>query len=433
MSSAKAPITGRGEGSEVASVQDTQEASMLERLKIRNFKLLRDVDLEVARGAPTVLIGPNASGKSTVIGVLDFLQRCAADGLEPALLAHGGMAAIRTAGTKDPIEICSRWALRTVGMGLPLNERSWNFHWTLRLDATADGLFFVASETLRDGDRDLLVTADDGTRSVVDESPPGNKLSRITNRRELGFMAFIDPNRYVGLAVLRSTLRRIRAIGALASSPPWARASAERVSPRDAMIISTQNFVGREGVGLATALYNLQTDHSEAWEKLLRVFQAEFPTVKRIVFPPDPGGSRISFAIEDVRFPDRRIFSSEMSDGMIVYLCLLSLILHPNQRAVLALDEPDAHLHPSAVRRLMALAHEPANRDLLMVTHSNALLDELQDPAASIRVVENTKDGAHVRKLDAAALESWRQEYNLSDMRRTGLLDPANTDYGADP
>lgn len=405
---------------------------MLERLKIRNFKLLRDVDLEVAEEAPTVLIGPNASGKSTIIEVLDFLQRCAADGLESALVAHGGMAAIRTAGTKDPIEIYSHWGLRTSGAG-PLKNRSFDFHWTIRLDAAADGLFFIASETLRDGDRDLVVTAADGTRSVVDESAPGNKLSRITNHRELGFMAFIDPNRYVGLAVLRTMLGMIRAIGALASSPPWARASAERASPRDAVIISTQNFVGREGIGLATALYNLQTDHSEAWGKLLRVFQAEFPTVKRIVFPPDPGGSRISFAIEDVRFPDRKIFSSEMSDGMIVYLCLLSLILHPNQRAVLALDEPDAHLHPSAVRRLMALAHEPAPRHLIIVTHSNALLDELQDPAASIRVVENTKDGARVRKLDAAALESWRQEYNLSDMRRTGLLDPANTSYGTDP
>ena len=118
---------------------------------------------------------------------------------------------------------------------------------------------------------------------------------------------------------------------------------------------------------------------------------------------------------------------------MIVYLCLLSLILHPLQRAVLALDEPDAHLHPSAVRRLMALAHDPAERHLIVVTHSNALLDELQDPAASIRIVESTRDGARIRKLDAAALDIWRSEYRLSDLRRTGLLDPTNTAYGTDP
>src|SRR5262249_42575403 len=162
--------------------------------------------------------------------------------LEAAFLAHGGMAAVRTAGTKDPVEIYSNWRFRTLKMEGSLKERSWNFHWTIRLDATADGLFFIVSETLRDGDKDLLITADDGVRSVVDESGSGAELSRITNPRELGFMAFIDPNRYVGLARFRGMLRMIRAIGALASSPPWARASAERVSPRDAVIISTQSF-----------------------------------------------------------------------------------------------------------------------------------------------------------------------------------------------
>src|SRR5262249_12860835 len=126
-------------------------------------------------------------------------------------------------------------------------------------------------------------------------------------------------------------------------------------------------------------------------------------------------------------------YASEMSDGMIVYLSLLSMILHPSQKAVLAIDEPDAHLHPSAVRRLLALAHGAhRSRHLLIVTHSNSLLDELRDPAASIRIVESTKDGARIRKLDPEALEAWRADYTLSEMRRTGLLDPSNSAYGSD-
>jgi predicted ATPase len=122
-----------------------------------------------------------------------------------------------------------------------------------------------------------------------------------------------------------------------------------------------------------------------------------------------------------------------MSDGMIVFLCLLSLVLHPRQRAALALDEPDAHLHPSALRRLMAIAHEPhPRRRLIIVTHSSALLDELRDPVESIRVVEVTPQGARIRRLDAESLEAWRTEYTLSELRQTGLLDPSNTSYGRD-
>jgi predicted ATPase len=401
---------------------------MLKRLRIKNFKLLRDVELEFEADTPTVLIGPNASGKSTVIEVLDFLARCAGEGLEPALLAHGGMSAIRTAGIKKPVELVSTWFFHAKS-----TKKTWILQWMLSLDAGPNGQVILRSESIHDGERALLVTSDDGDRVVFDELEPDEIPVPIKGARVLGFQAFVDQNRYPGLFWLRAIVIQIRVLGAIASAPSWARALAERSSARDSLVISTEAYVGREGIGLATALYNLQTDHGDAWERLQRAFRAEFPFVKRIVFPPDPGGSRISFAVEDERFPGRRIYASEMSDGMIVYLSLLSMVVHPHQLAVVALDEPDTHLHPSAVRRLLALAHEKHGfRALLIVTHSNALLDELRDPAASIRIVESTKEGARIRKLDAEAMKAWRSEYTLSDMRRTGLLDPSNTSYESD-
>jgi predicted ATPase len=107
--------------------------------------------------------------------------------------------------------------------------------------------------------------------------------------------------------------------------------------------------------------------------------------------------------------------------------------LHPRQIGTLGLDEPDANLHPSALRRLMALAHaRHPKRSLVIVTHSDALLDELVDPARSIRIVESTKDGAMIRQLDADALAAWRKDYTLSEMRRTGLLDASNAAYGSE-
>jgi predicted ATPase len=398
---------------------------MLERIRIQNFKLLRDVELDLPLEVPTVLIGPNSSGKSTVIEVLDFLARAANDGLEAAVVAHGGMAAIRTAGTTHPIEITTNWNFLDLD-----THRIWSVEWSLQLESRPGGNFYVGPETLRNGDTYLLTTSAPGERTVVDETDGKRRSLPTDKHRMLAFEVFADPGRHETLLNLKHVVQAIRAIGAIVTAPPWARASTDRASPRDSMVISPQQFVGKEGIGLANALYNLQTDHASSWQDLERAFRAEFPSIKRVVFPPDPGGSRISFALEDERFPGRRIYASEMSDGMVIYLCLLSLILHPQQRAVLALDEPDAHLHPSALRRLMSLTQQKHNdRRLLIVTHSNALLDELQDPAASIRIVESTPDGARIRKLDPAALNSWREDYSLSELRRTGLLDPSNTSY----
>lgn len=404
---------------------------MLQRLRIKNFKLLHDVDLELSRGVPTVLIGPNASGKSTLIEVLDFLSRCASDGLQRAVTAHGGMAAIRTIGVKEPVEISSSWTfVITAESG---DKRTWNLTWTIALGVAPGGQVTIHSESLMDGERKLLETAEDGARLVYNELKNDEAPSKIPSNRALAFETHSDPRRYEGLWEIKHTVAEIRVLGALTSIPSWAAASTERASARDAMVISTESYVGREGVGLANALYNLQTEHADAWAKLERAFRAEFPFVKRIVFPPDPGGSRISFAVEDERFPARRVFASEMSDGMIVFLCLLSLVLHPQQGAALALDEPDAHLHPSALRRLLALASEPhRRRRLIIVTHSNALLDELRNPVASIRIVEATPQGARIRRLDAESLKAWRTEYSLSELRQTGLLDPSNTSYEKD-
>lgn len=401
---------------------------MLERLRIKNFKLLRDVDLEFSDDVPTVLIGPNASGKSTMIEVLDFLARCATDGLQRAVTAHGGMAAIRTIGVKEPVEISSTWSF-----SMPLESgderRDWVVTWTMELGASPGGQVLLRSESLMDSERKLLETTEDG-RLLYNELEPDETPIKVESS-QLAFETHADPRRYEGLLLLRLVLSQIRVLGALSSIPTWASASAERASARDAMVISTESYVGREGLGLATALYNLQTEHADAWSKLERAFRAEFPFVKRIVFPPDPGGSRISFAVEDERFSTRRVFASEMSDGMIVFLCLLSLVLHPEQGAALALDEPDAHLHPSALRRLLALAHEGnPRRCLIIVTHSNALLDELRDPVASIRIVEATRQGARIRQFDAESLQAWRAEYTVSELRQTGLLDPSNASYG---
>src|SRR5690348_9136604 len=71
---------------------------MLTRLSVKNFRLLRDVTIDVEPGKPIVLIGPNSSGKSSVLQVLDLLGRCANEGLKKGLHALGGAGMVVTVG-----------------------------------------------------------------------------------------------------------------------------------------------------------------------------------------------------------------------------------------------------------------------------------------------------------------------------------------------
>jgi predicted ATPase len=410
---------------------------VLKKLRVRNFRLLRDVEIEFERDAPTVFVGPNGSGKSTVLEVLDFLSRCATDGVQAAAAAHGGLSSIRTIGSNDAVSLETIWWFRTWTEGREEQKQQWKLRWSVSMTPAMDGGPVVQREELVDEEsnqpRLLVMTDDKGVRQVLAEDASDARPNAVRSSGELAFGAFVDQKRYEGLYNIRDLLSTTKVIGALFTAPNWARSETSQPSPRDSLVIGPKQFLDRQGLGLANVLFTLFNNHAEAWQELEKNFRAEFPFVRRVVFPPDVGGSKIAFAIEDARFPGRKLFASEMSDGMIAYLCLLASVLHPGQQGVLGLDEPDANLHPSALRRFIALSHrEHDGRSLAIVTHSNALLDELRDPAQSIRVVEPTKTGARIRKLDAEALAAWRKDYALSELRRTGLLDPTNASYGAD-
>jgi predicted ATPase len=76
----------------------------IERLRIRNFRVLRDVELDSLTPV-TALLGPNGSGKSTVFDALDFLSESLRVGLRSAWNQRGGAADIVTHGAAGPVEL----------------------------------------------------------------------------------------------------------------------------------------------------------------------------------------------------------------------------------------------------------------------------------------------------------------------------------------
>ncbi|MEV7095673.1 AAA family ATPase [Amycolatopsis sp. NPDC051045] len=76
----------------------------IERLRIRNYRVLRDVELNGLTPV-TALLGPNGSGKSTVFDALDFLAEALRSGLRLAWEQRGGAADIVTHGAAGPVEI----------------------------------------------------------------------------------------------------------------------------------------------------------------------------------------------------------------------------------------------------------------------------------------------------------------------------------------
>ena len=76
----------------------------LERLRVRNFRALYDVEFQGMRPL-TALLGPNGSGKSTVFDVFAFLADCFESGLRRAWDRRGRAREIKSRGSDGPVTI----------------------------------------------------------------------------------------------------------------------------------------------------------------------------------------------------------------------------------------------------------------------------------------------------------------------------------------
>jgi len=82
----------------------TAPPARIERLKVRNFRALQNVEFRDLQPM-TVLLGPNGSGKSTVFDVFAFLAECFESGLRRAWDRRGRATELMTRGADGPLTI----------------------------------------------------------------------------------------------------------------------------------------------------------------------------------------------------------------------------------------------------------------------------------------------------------------------------------------
>ncbi len=90
--------------------------------------------------------------------------------------------------------------------------------------------------------------------------------------------------------------------------------------------------------------------------------------------------------------------------------------LDPDALPITALEEPEAHLHPSAIRSLMGIVRELPGQKLVS-THSGDLLASV--PSSAIRRFAHSNDGITVHRIKPGALTNQEERKFDSHVRRT--------------
>jgi predicted ATPase len=127
--------------------------------------------------------------------------------------------------------------------------------------------------------------------------------------------------------------------------------------------------------------------------------------------------------------PPLELYASSMSDGTLRALASLVAafqILLPTGPALVAIEEPEAALHPAAMRALVAALDEAASRtQVLLTTHSPDLLDAAEVKPANVRVVQLVDGQTVIGPVDEASVSIVRDHLStLGGLERERQLEP---------
>jgi predicted ATPase len=115
-----------------------------------------------------------------------------------------------------------------------------------------------------------------------------------------------------------------------------------------------------------------------------------------------------------------------MSDGTLRVLGLLLAVYQPGQHSVVAIEEPEATVHPAVTELLVQVFMDASNeRQILLTTHSPDILDQKELEDTQIRVVSLVQSRTQVSPLSDSSRKAIREKlYTPGELLRAGELGP---------
>lgn len=383
---------------------------LIQRLHLK--KLLSFNDCEVELGALNVLIGPNAVGKSNLIEAIGLLQ-AAPTSLSAAILRGGGIRQWLWLGDPVPSPIATlecQLQLPSQGHVGSNGHRANQLVYCLEFSEAAFGLV-ILNERWEDAGTDLEGGRLRLERDQVSLLFPGTYHRELAPRESL-LSQYKNPADPTPITEMGIQLSRVRIFREFRTGPQsGARHGASTSVSKDALMD------GGDNLALVLQELDFLGQHPRIQHYLGR-FCDRFEDVKVNI---GEGLARLYLRESGL---SEMLSAIRMSDGTLKFLSLLAALFHPNQPSLMCIEEPEVGLHPDALQLVAeALVEASKSIQLIVTTHSDALVDALTDQPQSVLVCERDFDnGTQMKRLSKAALKDWLQHYTLGQLWRNGEI-----------
>jgi predicted ATPase len=368
---------------------------MITKFQVSNFKALRNVSVNLT--PLHVLIGPNNSGKSSILDAIYGLLRSVTMPLAEAfntprngysLLWHMEQGLV----VRFHVHVDDGGASFEYGLGFKLKDSPiTQEEWTALPSASNRQNFALAGANITavcHASRGQVPVEDEQAASVVRKSLNGVQYYRW-NTRLLGLPAAPDSS------------RRFR--------------------------------MHESGFGLVLCLDDILGFDRDRFAALEKAFLSIFPDVQSIQLVSEPAFRTTSQTAAiptltpaegkgiHIEFKDGlRLPALQVSDGMLLVLAYLSLFKNPESPRVLLIEEPENGVHPSRLKDvisiLRSLVQGQDHTQVILTTHSPYVLD-LFEPN-EVTLCRKAEDGSisTQRLSDSPLVERQRKVFTLGEI-----------------
>ena len=358
----------------------------IKKITINGFKSIQKLDNLELRNL-NILIGANGCGKSNFVNFFALLREMVRKRLRFYVNKHGGADAHLFKGPK------------TTAMIVGIIEFE-NGLWEFRLEPTTDNRLIFNNELIRFNQNESPESETIGV---------GHSESELKTCSEQGDYKQVASGMYA--AIKTSMLYHFHDTSSTA-------AVKRRHTVRD------NEYLHTDAGNLAAFLHQIrQLDQSryQLIRDTIRLAAPFFDDFKLRPINVHNGDSMIELEWRQ-RHTDFPFHSSQLSDGILRFICLVTALLQPAPPSIMIFDEPELGLHPEALGILASLIKQAAlQRQIIVATQSASLLNYFESD--DLIVIDRDRGASVFRRQASQNMAEWLEEYTLGELWQKNIFE----------
>jgi predicted ATPase len=354
---------------------------------------------------PTIFVGRNGSGKSNLVSAFSFLAEAMASPLQAVFDKAGGIATVRnrTSGQSYPPNLGLR-----VDFGR-MNGKTASGFYAFEVRALPNYGFSVVREK-------CSLAFDGGTRSWFDRV--GTKFTSNVG----GVKPALDPAS-LSLPLVGGEAKFAPALRTLAAMRVY---SIEPGKVREMQEPDSGTSLKSDGGNVTSVLREIERQSGGDFERISDILATIVPNTKRVQVKKHGKNLSLEFTQEWGEKKRLKFEGFNMSDGTLRAIGLLAAVFQRPVPSLIAIEEPEATIHPGALESILDLLHHASRHmQIVITTHSPELLDAKWIVDRHLRIVEWTEGATRVAPVSGATRKALHDHLmGAGELLRSNALDP---------